>query len=207
MERARDQLLAGAGFAGDQHRDLRLRQPADRAEHVLHRRRLADDRGARLGRLRLRHGHALLRGTAHERGDAVDVERLRQVFEGAAAERGDGGIEIGMRGDDDDRQLRPQRAHALHQRQAIEAGHADVRDQDVGTLGILVQRVQQLGRAGKAPDRHAFAAQGFFENPADRLVVVDDPDPDRTLNQLQCIHRASCLAMRGSFLRGRRGGA
>ena len=48
-----DQLLAGARFAGDQHRDDALAQPADGAEHVLHRRRLAEDlrhlRGRRLG--------------------------------------------------------------------------------------------------------------------------------------------------------------
>jgi hypothetical protein len=40
VQRARHQFLAGAGFAGDQHRDVALRQAADGAEHVLHRRRL-----------------------------------------------------------------------------------------------------------------------------------------------------------------------
>jgi hypothetical protein len=50
VQRARHQLLAGAAFAGDQHRDVALAQPADGAEHVLHRRRLAQH----LGRLRTR---------------------------------------------------------------------------------------------------------------------------------------------------------
>jgi hypothetical protein len=39
MQRARDQLLAGAGLAVDQDGDVRARQPADGAEHLLHRRR------------------------------------------------------------------------------------------------------------------------------------------------------------------------
>ena len=43
VQRARDKLLAGARLAGDQHRRARLREPADGAEHLLHRRRLAED--------------------------------------------------------------------------------------------------------------------------------------------------------------------
>ena len=42
VQRARDELLARARFAGDQHRDARARQTADRAEHLLHRRRAAE---------------------------------------------------------------------------------------------------------------------------------------------------------------------
>ena len=42
MQRARDQFLAGAGFAGDQHRQRRLREAADRAEQRAHRGRVAD---------------------------------------------------------------------------------------------------------------------------------------------------------------------
>src|SRR4029077_904703 len=35
VQRARDQLLAGAGFTRDQHRRARLREPPDRAEYFL----------------------------------------------------------------------------------------------------------------------------------------------------------------------------
>ncbi len=37
------QLFAGAGLAVDQHGDVGMAKPADGAEHLLHRRRLADD--------------------------------------------------------------------------------------------------------------------------------------------------------------------
>jgi hypothetical protein len=45
MEGARDQLLAGAAFPGNQDRHVRLRQAADGAEYFLHRRGLAQDLG------------------------------------------------------------------------------------------------------------------------------------------------------------------
>ena len=44
VQRARDQFLAGARFAGDHHREVGLHQPRERAENVLHRRRAADER-------------------------------------------------------------------------------------------------------------------------------------------------------------------
>jgi len=41
VQRPGDQLLARAGFAGDEHRDAGARQAADGAEYLLHGRRLA----------------------------------------------------------------------------------------------------------------------------------------------------------------------
>ena len=43
MERARDQLLASASLAEQQHGGIRVRDALDRAEDLLHRRRLPDD--------------------------------------------------------------------------------------------------------------------------------------------------------------------
>ena len=40
---SRDQLLAGAGLAEEQHRGIGVRDALDRAEHLPHRRRLSDD--------------------------------------------------------------------------------------------------------------------------------------------------------------------
>src|SRR5690606_29502045 len=41
VQSAGDELLARAGLTGDQHRHARAREPTDRAEHLLHRRRAA----------------------------------------------------------------------------------------------------------------------------------------------------------------------
>jgi hypothetical protein len=87
VQRARHQLLAGAGFAGDQHRDVALAQAADGAEHVLHGRRLAQHLGRR-GHALLGHLLALafLDGAADQLHRLGQVEGLGQVFEGAALE-------------------------------------------------------------------------------------------------------------------------
>ena len=56
VQRAGHQLLAGAGLAGDQHGEVGLHQPRERAIDLLHRRRAADERHALdlLGRRRRR---------------------------------------------------------------------------------------------------------------------------------------------------------
>ena len=109
VQRARDQLLAGARFAGDQHRHARARQAADGAEHLLHRGRLAEQlaESSRLG-CGLRAAAALRwrAARAHELDGLVDVERLRQVFERAALVGGHRAVEVRVRGHHDDRQRR-----------------------------------------------------------------------------------------------------
>jgi hypothetical protein len=84
-----------------------LRQPPDRAEHVLHRRRLPEHLG-RGGHAFL--GHFLALAFFHRAADQLDrlgqVERLGQVLEGAALERRHGAVQVGEGGHDDDRQAR-----------------------------------------------------------------------------------------------------
>src|SRR5262249_10892645 len=77
VQRTRHQFLPGAGFTGDQYRRLRLGEPADGAEYLLHRRRLAE-----YLRPLLRHlacallAHALVHRTADQLDRIVHVERL-----------------------------------------------------------------------------------------------------------------------------------
>ena len=93
VQRVGDQLLARARLAGDQHRDDALAQPADRPEHVLHRRRLAEDLrhlgGHRLG-LAPRAGFLRRRGGSGRPPWAR--RRAWQVVEGAAPEGADGAV-------------------------------------------------------------------------------------------------------------------
>ena len=49
VQRAGDQLLAGAALAGDHDRQVGAHQPGDRAVDLLHRRRAADQRQLLLG--------------------------------------------------------------------------------------------------------------------------------------------------------------
>jgi len=104
VQRAGDELLAGARLAGDQHAHWRLRETADAAKEQLHGGRVAEQvtTGERfIGRRR--GGRHALRGPAHEGEQFVDVEGLGDVFEGAALQRLHGGAEIGERRHHDDR--------------------------------------------------------------------------------------------------------
>jgi hypothetical protein len=68
---------------------------ADGAKDFLHRRGMAEDLGRQRRRVAIadfRRG--LLDGAAHQRHRLVDVEGLGQVFERAALESGDRGIEV-----------------------------------------------------------------------------------------------------------------
>ena len=177
MQGMGDQLLAGTRFAVDQHGDVGMAEAADGAEYLLHRRRLADDlRRARLVRRQLQ--ALLLLGVlvgALDQGDRlVDVERLGQVFEGAALVGGHRAVEVGMRGHDDHRQARMQFADLRQQVEAAGAGHADIGDDHVRLLPA--EAADHAVGAVEAHRGHAFLLQGLFQYPADGAVVVDDPD-------------------------------
>ncbi len=80
---------------------------ADGAEYLLHGGRLAEElRNASAGDVGIDRHRRLLRGAPHEIHGLVDVERLRQVLEGASLIGGDGGIQVRVRGHDDDRAVR-----------------------------------------------------------------------------------------------------
>ncbi len=111
----------------------------------MHRRCLTDD----LGRLHVRCGHAcrllaaLVDGTAYERNRLVDVERFRQVFESTATIRGDGAVQVGVRGDHDDGNRRSLVVDQIEQLDAAQTRHANVGD-DRGRGLALKQRTDAL---------------------------------------------------------------
>ena len=178
MQCARDEFLAGARFAGDEHGHARARQPPDRTEHVLHRRGVSQHlrNPARLGGGGL--GALALGGrTAHEFERLVDVEGLRQVLEGAAPVGGDGTLEVGVGRHHDHGQARPLVADLLQQIEAAASGHADVGHEDVRFLAP--QRREHRVRVLESRGVHAALLERALEHPADRGVVVDDPDVKR----------------------------
>ena len=144
VQRTRDELLAGAGLAGDEHGGARLRQPSDRAKDLLHRGRLAQHlrRAARRRldrRLRGRFRHR----APDERHGMIDVERLRQVFEGAALEGRDGAVQVRVRGHDDHGKARKALLHLVEEREPRLARHPDVRDEHAGIAPC--ERLQHFG--------------------------------------------------------------
>ena len=110
VQRPRHQLLAGAGLAGDQHREVGAHQPGDDPVDLLHRRRAADDRQLLLGQAGSPGATARvprLRQRALTGGDQLaDVEGLGQILEGAALGRAHRGEQRVLRAHHDDRQVR-----------------------------------------------------------------------------------------------------
>ena len=107
VQSARDQLLAGAGFAGDQHGDMALAQAADGAEHILHRGCLSHHFGRfGVGGVSDFFAQTFLHGAADQLDGFGQVKRFGQVLECPTLERADRAVEVGKRGHDDHRQAR-----------------------------------------------------------------------------------------------------
>ncbi len=211
VQRARHQLLAAARLAVDQHGGVRVREPADGAEDLLHRRRLAEDLGGERGVLActiLVRG--LLERTAHERHRLVHVEGLGQVLEGAALEGRHRAVEVRVRGHDDDRQLRVAGLHLLQQVQAGFAGHADIGQQHGRRLRRALELGERVAGRAEAGVVDALAAEGLLQHPADRAVVIDDPDVVHfRMHHLgaRCSARRPAAAGAGALRRGRKSAA
>ena len=201
VQRARHQFLAGARLAGDHHRRVGLRQAADRAEHLLHRRRLAEY---------LRHrfadfaggvlAHALVHRTADQFDRMINIEGFGQVFVGAALEGGHRAFEVGVGGHDDDRQRRVARLGLLQQFKAGFPRHADVADHHLRRL--LVERGQRLACGGKHLEGDVLARQCLLEHPAYRAVVVNDPDWFHGVSQSFIGFGTQAARVRPAALRG-----
>src|SRR5512134_97095 len=174
VQRARHELLAGAGLPGDEDRGVRLGQAADRAKHLLHRRRLAEDLGADI---RLVAGALLPRALPQRAPDeldrVVDVERLGQVLVGAPLKGADRALEIGVGGHDDDRQIGVQRPCPREQLEARLTRHPDVAHHHLRRL--RVERGERFLRRSEGLERDMLTRERLLEYPAYRAVVVDDP--------------------------------
>ena len=122
-----DQLLAGAGLAVDEHRDVLARDPGSRVEHA-HQRRAAPDDPHTAGLLE----RALALGDAEPAGlggalDGVEqllvVEWLRKVVVGAELERAHREPLGAVRGDHDDGHRRVREPELLEQLHAVHVRH------------------------------------------------------------------------------------
>ncbi|MND82194.1 hypothetical protein D3C80_740170 [compost metagenome] len=82
---------------------------------------------------------------------------------------------------DDHRQTRVLIANLRQQVQTTGTGHADIGDDHVRLLPS--QAAHDPVGAVEALGGHAFLLQGFFQDPADGAVIVDDPDSFTTAHE------------------------
>ena len=121
MQGPRHHFFAGAGFSGNQHRHITLREPPDRAEHFLHGPRLSDDVGRfGLGFFRRFCSGPLFAGAAQKFDRSVDVKRLRKILIGPALKRTHGAVQIPESRHDDDGDFR---VHGLHMIKKLHPRH------------------------------------------------------------------------------------
>jgi hypothetical protein len=163
VDRARDQVLAGAALAGDQHVRRQRRHAIDGRQHRLQR-AAAADQVARWRALERAAQVAVLQHEAPVLGEPADLgdqllvaERLQQVVDGAEPQRRDGGVEVAVRGHQDDHRLRARGHQPLQQFDAGRHRHADVGQAQVEGA-LLGQR-----RRGAAVARDLDREAGFLQ--------------------------------------------
>ena len=136
VNRARDQLLAGAALALDENRRSARRRLDDQVEHLPHPRAPADDVGELVVPLLdvlaqvavLVHQPPPLHRVADDDQHFVVLERLGDVVERAALHRRDRALDRRVGGDDDDRQVLVDPLQLVERGDAVEARHHDVDD-------------------------------------------------------------------------------
>ncbi len=182
MDRARDELLARAALAHDQHGHVRPRDLAQDPEQALHRRGAADDAletGALVDlapQLDVVAAQARVLDAAREaRAQLGDVDGLREVVGRAVAEGLDR-VALGAapRDQDHDR-VGLLRTRALQHLEAREVGHHEVGQHRVEEL--LRQARDALLPGVRQRAAVAVELQAVLERLGVRLVVVDDQHP------------------------------
>ena len=180
VQAARDQFLAGAGFALDQHVGVGIGDVGDQFAQLLHGRRTTDD--ALLQRLApgqlaperadFAGQAALFQSTAHDIDQALGGEGFFHEVIGAIAHRANGHADVAVTGDQHHRQAGVALFEPREQLQAIDAGQADVADDDAGE--ILVDALQGLLGAGHADAVDVFQGQRLLAAEQYMGIVFDD---------------------------------
>ena len=104
----------------------------------------------------------------------IDIERLGEVLERSALKRRNRAVQIGVRGHDDYPHLGMPLLYFIEEREAGLSGHANVGHQDCWLA--VSQRLAHLVHRRKRLVSYSLTRERLFEHPADRPIVVDDPD-------------------------------
>jgi hypothetical protein len=158
VERARQELLAGAALAHDEDRGVGGGHPLDERDELHHRRRVADQLAEAARPLHLGAEAAHLAGQVAALGGPLDggaqlggIHRLAQVVVGAGAHRLDRLLDPGVGGEQDERQIGRGAAQAAQELEAagprLRAGQIFV-DQHHVVRRVVRQRQRLVGVPG-----------------------------------------------------------
>ena len=179
MDHLRDELLAGARFAGNQHRRARGRRLLDDRIDLPHLGAVADERSeravlAQLPAQRLHFAHRLepLDDLVEEDLETLDVDRLGEIVVGAFLHRLDGGLHCALRGEQQRGDVGALGLQRAQQREPVHSRHHDVADDDRRTeRRDFLERFFAVAR--RLRDESPTLDE-LFESDARRGVIFDD---------------------------------
>ena len=182
VDRAGDQLLAGARFAADQHRRVALRDLLDDREHRLQRAARADD-PVEVVDVLLRVPEvldlvleaAVLDGLLDLELHLLDLERLLHVVEGADLHRLDRRVHRAERRHQDHRRRRMQRLRGAQHVHAVAAAHLQIAQHDVELS--LVQLLDRDVAVRRLIDFVMRVGQRADDAAPQRIVIVCHQNP------------------------------
>ncbi len=178
----REQLLAGAALAEQQHGGRGGRHLPDRLEHREHLGALADQVVEAVlvleplaQRARLLEQPLLLERLLEHDLQLLDVDRLAEVVLRAQLHGLDGGLHRAVGRHHDDHRLRADLLDLGQQLDAVHARHAQVGQHDVGL--DLLEQLQPGARVVRARDLVAVLVEQRLERRGGVHLVVDDHEP------------------------------
>src|SRR5438874_559434 len=179
VQGARDQLLASAALACDEHRRLRLCHPCEQGEYVTHRGALTNEL------LKSRHlleraaealdggrEPALFDSPLEHQGEYLEVNRLGDEVVSPCTDGADGRLQALGGGQDDDRQLRPIGRNPRAELQPVHALHHHVGEHHVDFGGI--EQAEGLRGRGCWLDLEVPTCELRLQQRAHARVVVDE---------------------------------
>ena len=177
VHRLRDELLAGAALALDEHGRVGRRDARDHVVQLLHRVRRADQRpeapeAAQLGAqvLDLVVQLAPARDVREDGPQARQLDRLGEVVDHALAEGVDRGIHRRVAGDQHDVGERHGRELG-DQLRAVAVRQAQIDQRQV--WHALAQELTRLGEGGRRLHREAFLGEDFGDGFLEARIIVD----------------------------------
>src|SRR5581483_6198547 len=189
LDSARDQLLADAGFAFDENRDLRGGGALAEADDPLHGSAFGDDvaEGERTARHPLHPGELALQRPELERVldrylKTLHRDRFDDEIDRPGAHRADHSLDAAMGGLHDHRYRAVELAQARQHCHAVDIGHDQVEDDEGESVAVRSgQPGERLLAPGEGDSRIAEALDSGREQPPLNRVVVDNEDGGRHL--------------------------
>jgi hypothetical protein len=175
-----DLLLAGAGFALDQHRGRRMGHVVDQLEDGVHLRVFAEDVVERELALELgaQTGHlvaqgALAHGPLNDQTQVVDVDRFGEEIVRTQADRLHRLLDSALAGGDDHRDRPVALLDVFNELHAAHAGQAQIGDDDAV---MVLRHVAQglLAVRGDVQLEERVNTQQGLQLPGGQLVVLDN---------------------------------